>query len=91
MESLEIICAVLKCLFDISSFYLSRHIYNNITYLYRQYAINVIMIFCYTDFAYHSDVLYLCFIVFFTYVGTWQRTSTYLVNQYKNKEMWISC
>jgi hypothetical protein len=36
-----------------SSFYLSRRIYNNNTYLYRQYNINVTVIFFYhTNFAY---------------------------------------
>jgi hypothetical protein len=33
----------------------SQHIYNNITYLYRQYNINIILIFCHTDFIYYND------------------------------------
>jgi hypothetical protein len=70
-------------LFDINSFYLNQHIYNYIIYLYHQYTTNVIMIFCHMDFAYHNDVPYLYFILFFTYVGTWQRTGTYLVACYK--------
>jgi hypothetical protein len=44
------IFSILQCLFDISSFYLSRRIYNNIIYLYCQYNINVIVIFCHTNF-----------------------------------------
>jgi hypothetical protein len=33
-------------------------IYNNIAYLYRQYSISIMMIFCHTNFTYHSDVCY---------------------------------
>jgi hypothetical protein len=51
-SSLEerVLCSPSICLFDISSFYLSQSIYNNIAYLYRQYNINVMVIFYHTDF-----------------------------------------
>jgi hypothetical protein len=38
-------------LFDINSIYLGQRIYSNITYLYRQYNISVMLMFCHTDFA----------------------------------------
>jgi hypothetical protein len=38
------------------SIYLSRRIYNNVTYLYRQYNIIVTVIFCHTNFVYHSNI-----------------------------------
>jgi hypothetical protein len=58
-------------LFDISSFYLSRRIYNNIIYLYRQYNISVMVIFCDTDLhiIVMFVVLYICFILFFNFHG----------------------
>ncbi|KAL5677132.1 hypothetical protein ACJX0J_013263, partial [Zea mays] len=40
--------------------FLDRCIYNNITYLYHQYNISVVVIFCHTNFAYYSDVC--CFV-----------------------------
>jgi hypothetical protein len=50
------------------------YIYNNITYLYCQYNINVTVIFCHTFFVYHSDVcrfVYMFYTIFYfrgTYV-----------------------
>jgi hypothetical protein len=44
------LCSPSICLFDISSFYLSQSIYNNIAYLYRQYNISVMVIFYHIDF-----------------------------------------
>jgi hypothetical protein len=40
---------------------LSRHIYNNITYLYHQYNISVTMIFYHMDFIYYNDVYHFIF------------------------------
>jgi hypothetical protein len=59
----NILCDIIT-IFDTNSFYLSRRIYNNITYLYCQYNISVTVILLYR-FCIHSDIC--CFVsIFYT-------------------------